>query len=72
VSRNPAEAGSHVQRKVVGYVLLVAAFVMAVVAALFYTDVIAGAGAARDALSLVLAAVAVADAAVGIVLVIRS
>jgi hypothetical protein len=72
VSRDPAEAGSHVQRKVAGYVLLVAAFVMAVVAALFYTDVIAGAGAARDALSLVLAAVAVADAAIGIVLIAKS
>jgi hypothetical protein len=72
VNRNPAEAGSHVQRKVAGYVMLVAAFVMAVVAALFYADVIAGAGAARDALSLVLAAVAVADAAIGIVLVVKS
>ena len=45
---------------------------MAVIAALFYTDVIAGAGAAREMLSLVLAAVAVADATIGIVLIVRS
>ena len=59
-------------RKLAGYVLLVAAFVMAVIAALFYTDVIADAGAARDMLSLVLGAVAVADAAIGIVLIVKS
>jgi len=59
-------------RKVAGYVLLVAAFVMAIVAALFYTGVIAAAGAARDMLSLVLGAVAVADAAIGIVLIVKS
>ena len=59
-------------RKLAGYLMLVAAFVMAVIAALFYTDVIAGAGAAREMLSLVLAAVAVADATIGIVLIVRS
>jgi hypothetical protein len=59
-------------RKLGGYVMLAAAFVMAVIAALFYTDVIAGAGAARGMLSLVLAAVAVADAAIGIVLIVKS
>jgi 3-deoxy-D-manno-octulosonate 8-phosphate phosphatase KdsC-like HAD superfamily phosphatase len=59
-------------RKLAGYVMLVAAFVMAVIAALFYTDVIGGAGAAREMLSLVLAAVAVADTAIGIVLIVKS
>jgi hypothetical protein len=58
-------------RTFAGYVLLAAALVMAVVAALFYTDVI-DTGGARTTLSLVLAAVAVADAAVGIVLIVKS
>jgi hypothetical protein len=59
-------------RTLAGYLLLAGALVMAVLAALFYTEVIAGAGAARHTLSLILAGVALADAAVGIALVVKS
>ena len=59
-------------RKLIGFVMLAGAFLMAVLAALVYTEVLADVGAARDLLLLVLAAVAATDAAIGIVLVIRS
>jgi hypothetical protein len=59
-------------RTLAGYLLLAGALVMAILAALFYTEVFAGAGAARDMLSLVLGAVAVSDAAIGIVLIVKS
>ena len=59
-------------RRIVGFVMIGGAVVMGVLAALFRTEVIADAGGSRNAISLILAGIAAVDAAIGLVLIVKS
>ena len=59
-------------RRIVGFVMIAGALVMGVLAALFRTEVIADAGGSRNPIALVLAGIAVVDAVIGAVLIVKS
>jgi hypothetical protein len=61
-----------INRRLVGYLLLLGAVVMGVLAVLFHTEVIADPGVPRNTISLILGGVAAADAAIGLVLIARA
>ena len=69
---NDPMADSTNTRRLVGCVMLGGAVLMGILAALFRTEVIADAGAPRNAISLVLGGIAAVDAAIGLVLIVKS
>ena len=59
-------------RRLVGFALIAGALVMGIVAALFYTGAIAGVGASRSMIALILGVIAAVDAVIGMVLIVKS
>jgi hypothetical protein len=59
-------------RRLVGFALIAGALVMGIVAALFDTGAIAGGGASRSTIVLILGVIAAVDAVIGMVLIVKS
>jgi len=59
-------------RRLVGVALIAGALVMGIVAALLDTGAIAGGGASRSMIVLILGVIAAVDAVIGMVLIVKS